>query len=383
MSGSAAGSTRPGTSIRAVETRHVAVETGIPNVVLPSGEHVVAPKIHVLLIRLTGSDGCEGHAFLWAPEARQIEAFRAVMRYLARHVVGQDCSSVPATTGQLRRASNFVGYDGLAAFGVAAFEMALRDQGCRRAGESLGRRIGRRRDSVRAYRTGCLLWTPIDDLATEASEIAATGVGALKMQLGSAELAEDVERVDAVRSALPDGVALMADATQRWSFTEAWRAAERLANHGLLWLEDPLGYDDWDGYRRLAQRSPIPLATGENLFSVDGYRRLVDLGIPYVVADLERVGGIDAWLRIAEVAEQGSSVMLPHIYPHVSTQLVSTISARETWVEIVPWFDPLAKDPLQVAGGMVEVPDRPGCGFTPALDAVDDLAVGPWIELTA
>src|SRR5690606_34750927 len=99
-----------------------------------------------------------------------------------------------------------------------------------------GRTIGRRRDRLRAYRTGCLLASPIDDIVGEANEAVARGILAIKMQVGSADVAVDIDRVQAVKASLPAGATLMVDATQAYDVPRAQRAAERFAELGVAWF---------------------------------------------------------------------------------------------------------------------------------------------------
>lgn len=359
----------------------MALETGIKEITLPSGMVVTAPKLDVLLVRLTDSDGYVGYSFLWASELRQIALFEAVVRYFAGQVVGRRLAEEPPTADLLRRASNFFGFEGLASFGVAAYEMAFTDLTCRRLGVSLGARLGRQRTRVPAYQTTGLLSMSIDELVAEVTATAATGVAGVKIMVGCPDLGQDVERIDAVRSALPGHVSLMADALQHWNYPQALRAAERLAPFDLVWLEEPILYDDLEGYRKLAQRSPVPIAAGEGQYGLASYQRLVDSGIPYLIGDLSRVGGISAWMRIADIAAAGSAVMLPHIYPQVSAQLVSALPAKEVWLENVPWFDDLAGGPFEFSEGCALVPDTPGSGFDPVADAIENHARGPWNTL--
>lgn len=374
----------PGVALAATvveaDVRRLGLPTGVKEFVLPSG-HRSPTELGVLLVRLVDDDGTVGYSFLWTQEARQLPLFEAVLRYFAGQVIGHRLDESPSLVSSLRRSTNFIGYEGLSAYGVSGYEMALQDLACRRLDVSLGALLGRVRQRVPAYQTGLFLWSSPEELVAEAKEMYQSGLRAMKMQVGAAHIEEDVERLRAVVSSLPDGVAIMADAVQRWSYPDALRAAESFAEFELVWLEDPLDYDDLASYRRLVERSPIPIATGESQYSPGSYRRLVEAGVPYLIGDLERVGGVSGWMRLADLARQSGSVILPHIYPHVSTQLVAAVDAKEVWWEYVPWFDELVGYDFELLDGQVIVPDRPGSGFDPSLDAVEDLARGPWTSL--
>ena len=68
------------------------------------------------------------------------------------------------------------------------------------------------------------------------------------MKVGRPQLAEDVERVTAMRELLGPDIPLMVDANMRWSVDEAIAAARALDGLGLVWLEEPTAPEDWDGH---------------------------------------------------------------------------------------------------------------------------------------
>jgi L-alanine-DL-glutamate epimerase-like enolase superfamily enzyme len=57
---------------------------------------------------------------------------------------------------------------------------------------------------------------------------------------------------------------LMVDANMRWSADEAIRAARRLSEFAVYWLEEPTISDDVEGHRRIVRDGGLPIATGES-----------------------------------------------------------------------------------------------------------------------
>src|SRR5260370_10300939 len=101
------------------------------------------------------------------------------------------------------------------------------------------------------------------------------GFSVVKVKIGGAPLSDDLCRIEAVLKILktPDQVAV--DANGRFDLDTAIAYAEALAPYGLRWYEeagDPL---DYDLQAKLAPRYPGPMATGENLFSVQDARNLI------------------------------------------------------------------------------------------------------------
>lgn len=372
----------PHAPITAVDVRYMALPTGIKPFVLPNG-HRTPTDLAALLVRLTDESGRTGTSLLWSQRQPQLGVMEAAVRYLAGSVVGMQPTPVGGYVAAMRQHATFLGQDGAIAFGVSGIEMALQDLACRTAGANLSVQLGRRRDRVRAYQTGLMLPATIDELVEEAAGILDRGIRAIKMIVGKPTVAEDVERVRAVRESLPADASLMVDALQRWTLPQSLEAAVALEPFGLEWIEDPMPHHDIAQYRELIATSPIPISTGETAFSRAAFEELLDAGVPYVIAELERSGGISGWMALAERVHERSAVLLPHIYPHVSAQLVAAIPQDSGWWEYVPWFDQLCTEPFDITDGWLTVPRASGTGFDPDPDAVERLALGPWIAASA
>jgi L-alanine-DL-glutamate epimerase-like enolase superfamily enzyme len=104
------------------------------------------------------------------------------------------------------------------------------------------------------------------------------GYRAVKMKVGGAPLDEDVCRIEAVRSVLPDGVTLAVDANARLDLETAVEYAKRLEPYDLAWFEEPCAPLDYAALARLAVDYSPPLATGENLLSADDVGNLLRYG---------------------------------------------------------------------------------------------------------
>jgi L-alanine-DL-glutamate epimerase-like enolase superfamily enzyme len=104
------------------------------------------------------------------------------------------------------------------------------------------------------------------------------GYRAVKMKVGGAPLGEDVRRIEAVRSVLPDGVTLAVDANARLDLDTAVEYAKALEPYDLAWFEEPCSPLDYAAFARLAVEYSPPLATGENLLSADDFGNLLRYG---------------------------------------------------------------------------------------------------------
>ena len=116
---------------------------------------------------------------------------------------------------------------------ISAVDMALWDLKAKRAGTALWRLLGGYDRKVPCYAGGIDLDLPLDALLRQTDGNLERGFRAIKMKVGRPRLAEDVERVAAMRRHLGDGFPLMADANMKWSAD--WRSAPPAPSPPLIW----------------------------------------------------------------------------------------------------------------------------------------------------
>ena len=140
------------------------------------------------------------------------------------------------------------------------------------------------------------------------------------MKIGGASLDEDLRRVEAALKVAGDGPNLAVDANGRFGLAEALDYARALEPYGLRWYEEPGDPLDYALMSAIAQSYKWPLATGENLFSVQEARNLVLYGgmrsdIDILQFDPALSYGLVEYLRTLEMlSQQGWSIRqcIPH-----------------------------------------------------------------------
>ena len=262
------------------------------------------------------------------------------------------------------REINFVGHKGIPVMAISAIDGALWDLRGKAAGLPIHRLIGAARDRVPAYASGGLwLSLAIDELQREAQGFVEQGFRAVKMRLGKPTPAEDAARVRAVREAIGPGVALMADANQQLTVTQAIRLGRMLEEHDLAWFEEPLPAYDLEGVARVAAALDTPIASGETEYTRYGFRQMLELkSADILMPDLQRVGGVTEFLRVSHMADAFDVPVSSHLFPEMSIQLLAALG-NATWLEHMPWFAPLYDGGLEVVDGHVAVPQAPGWGL--------------------
>src|SRR5215211_2431701 len=139
---------------------------------------------------------------------------------------------------------------------------------------------GKMTDKVFCY-VGGGWYTPgqtFKDVQDEMRRHLDTGYTMVKMKVGGLPLAEDVRRVEAVKTILPAHAQLAVDANAKFARQEVFGYAQALAPLGLRWFEEPCDPLDFALLADVAARYEPPLATVENLFSTQDVENLVRFG---------------------------------------------------------------------------------------------------------
>ncbi|NUR90552.1 MAG: mandelate racemase/muconate lactonizing enzyme family protein [Nonomuraea sp.] len=275
------------------------------------------PANHVLITEVELDDGRVGSGFSWTPQIGAAAVQALLEEDLRAALIGLE-PHPEVVWDLLWRHLREAGPGGITTIALAGVDLALWDLRCGERG--LADVLGRRRDSVPAYGSGVNLHYSLEELVAQAERW--KGLPAVKIKVGKPSLAEDVERVAAVREVVGPGTLLMVDANQRWDLHRARRAIAALSAFDLFWVEEPLPADDLPAHVALRSSVDVPIAVGENVYTVYGFRDLLTAGACDVVQpNVVRVGGITPFLRIAELARAFDVPVYPHLLPDVSAQL--------------------------------------------------------------
>jgi O-succinylbenzoate synthase len=140
-----------------------------------------------------------------------------------------------------------------------------------------------------------------DTAAAMAAEAVAAGITTVKVKVGAGALAEDADRVAAVREALGPAGRIRLDANGGWDVDTAVVALDRLAGFDLELVEQPVA--DLEDLARVRRRVAIPVAADESVRTLDDARRLAALdAADAVVVKVQPLGGIRAALQVIEAA---------------------------------------------------------------------------------
>ena len=326
------------------------------------------PAVTYLETTVTDSDGATGTGFAWTPSIGAASVAAMLRHDVRSFALGRGVDPV-ALWEPLWRHLHEAGSSGVTTIAMAGLDLALWDLAGRRADRSLAALLGApAAPSSPVYGSGVNLHVDLEALVEQARSWVDRGFPAVKIKVGSPDLARDLERVAAVREVVGDRP-LMIDANQRWDLDRATTALDALAAFDPTWIEEPLRADDLAGHVALAARTPIPIACGENLGTRHRFAEFARSGaVRTLQPNLVRIGGITPLAAIDAVcAEAGVDVAL-HLLPELSAQVAPALR-HPAAVEVVDGAE-LAHlgvlagpSPVRVADGRVRQEPHAGLGI--------------------
>jgi L-alanine-DL-glutamate epimerase-like enolase superfamily enzyme len=328
-------------------------------------------SIGCLLVYLNTDDGVTGESYMWLSSAGRLPVLDAMVKSLADLVVGRDPSDVRAIWQDMWDAVELLDRRGVTMFGISAIDTACWDLMGKAREAPVHRLLGTVRDRVPVYADGGLFTSmTIAELVTQANGFLDKGFRAMKMRIGPPSLAETEQRVAAIREAIGPDVALMADVNQGLNVADAIRLGRALEPYKLAWLEEPIPGHDIAGAARVAAEIDTPVALGQSIYNRYGFAEVMEREAAGVLMpDLQRVGGISEFIKVAHMAEALDLPVTPHLFTEQCLQLCAVLP-NCFYAEHISWFETLFAEPLEMEDGCLLVPDRPGLGFTFDPDAV-------------
>jgi galactonate dehydratase len=269
--------------------------------------------------------------------------------------------------------------------GLSAIDIALWDIEAKRLGVPLYALLGGPvRDKTRVYFTHWDASLPSGKRDTEAvTDLAARtreqGWTAVKytLPLAATELEridQDVAELAAIRKVFGSQVDIALECAETFTVRSAIQFANAIAPYRPLFMEEPTLRENPAGLGEVAAKSPVPIATGEGLFSRFEFKQLLDQkGAAIIQPDVMHAGGVTELRKIANMAEAYGVEVAPHQCsgPIAHMASMSTMSVCRNLVihecegadndlfrEMTDGAYPTQRD------GYVTLPDAPGLGIT-------------------
>lgn len=271
---------------------------------IANGKHIYTHNELNLLV-IDTDEGIRGYGCSWAIEFAET---------MGKAIIGEDPLNHECIWSKTY-VPKFIGRRGTSCKTVSAIDIALWDIKAKVANMPLYQLLGGYRQRVPYYVAGGYYAQDkgIKELQQEMEEYISWGVQAVKMKVGGVSMKEDAARVKAVREVIGEDRKLMLDANCAYRYFEAIEFSKMVEEYHPYWLEEPVDADDYDGYKKVAQKSNIPLAAGENEVTRFGFRDLINTqAISILNPDAATMGGVTEFMKVAGYADANGIIMSPH-----------------------------------------------------------------------
>jgi L-alanine-DL-glutamate epimerase-like enolase superfamily enzyme len=317
-----------------------------------------------LLLQLRTDDGLNAFGLAHTSTVGKARALEVMVNELLPNMIGQSALDHEQIYHRAFTFFTDLGHSGAALQALAAIDVALWDLKGKALQQPLHRLLGARRDRVPCYASGGLRrHQSIDQLVADAADFVKRGFGGMKLRLGARRFAEDADRVRAVRDVIGSEVNLMVDLNWSLSPPDAIRLGRMLEPFDLFWIEDPVDAEDFDGLAKVSLALDTRVTFGETLEKIDQFRLCLEKqAADCYMADVQKLGGISAWMRVAALLEASHLPLASHTEPEVQVHLIAAAPNGLT-VEYTPSHDVLYKEPLKIENGLMRVPNNPGLGM--------------------
>ncbi len=328
-----------------------------------------------LLVRIEATDGTVGWGEAASAPTMTGDTLGGLVAAVRDHIGpalgGKDAHTWPALRPLLRQA--LLGNGGA----HSAVEMAMLDLVGRSTGRRLIDLVGKpRREAVKP------MWllgnkTAAEDVV-EAHAKQREGFNFFKLKIGVKPLAKEIAIAHMVREALPK-TPLCADANCGLTLANAKTYVDKTRKAGLMFVEQPLAYDDIEGLKKLTRASKAPIGIDEGIHSFADIETSARAGAGGVSLKLIKLGGIAAAVEAGRLCQKlGLSVNIAakiaesSISSAAALHLACAVPKADWGVSLTHFYlaEDLVKRPLPLADGLVALPEAPGLGVE-----VDERAV--------
>jgi L-alanine-DL-glutamate epimerase-like enolase superfamily enzyme len=230
-----------------------------------------------------------------------------------------------------------------------------------------------------------------------AQDVARSGIRAAKFgwgPYGRGSVKEDAEQVAAAREGLGRDGILLIDAGTVWfdDVSVAEQRLDALRAARAQWLEEPFVSGALEAYKNLSAKSgAVRLAGGEGCHNFHQAKNMIDYGgVGYIQIDTGRIGGITTAKQVADYAAQRNVIFVNHTfttYLALSASIQPYAGLEDHELCEYP-FDPspLGRDFTRTkiapdAHGMIRLPETPGLGIEPDLNALEAYALDVEIKV--
>ena len=218
---------------------------------------------------------------------------------------------------------------------------------------------GKVRDAVPVY-ASFPRYRTIDDVIKAVNKAIERGFKIVKIHQPPAMVKDTLKKI---RETFGD-IQIAVDLNSPFDYSSVIKLLNEIYKYDVEWIEEPIyPPNDYDSLKKLSK--DFPIAAGENEYTLQGFKKLLEADPLYIQPDISKIGGISKFLKVIALAETYNIKVMPHLRPQRSAiALFHTLQVASTRNSILRVEFPLAEIPsdlfkvsFRVKDGLVNVPD--------------------------
>ncbi len=277
------------------------------------------------LCRVRSADGAEGVS---VAHSGMRSLYPIFINSLQPFFIGKDARDLDLLLDKVLIYGFNFRYSGLAlGIPLATIEFAILDMLGRISGKSIGQLIGEiHHPRVAVYQATEYREKPVaESLELIKRDVAEYNAHAVKIKVGGLMfMTKDInavgpegrteEIIPLVRKTFGDDMALYADSNGFYSVDEAIRVGRLLEEYNYGFFEEPVMFDWYEETKQVADALTMPVAGGEQEYSLHGFRWLIaNDGLQIVQPDNYYFGGMIRSMKVARMAQAFGKTCTPHM----------------------------------------------------------------------
>lgn len=329
-------------------------------------------------VRIETEDGQHGLGEA-SPMRGGFAALDLVTREMAPVLVGRDPLDHAVLVDTLFHRCVKLGPEGMVTSALAAIDIALWDLKGKHLGQPVHKLLGGAwRDTLPCYASigGNAARTVDEVVRTVAERVEKERPAAVKIRWDGDRTKQDVDipgdirKAKAVRALLGDEIPIGFDANNGYSVGGAMRVGRALEDLGYSWFEEPVQHYHVKAMGEVAQRLSITVSAGEQTYTQQGLKDLIEAGVRMIQPDIIKMGGITGLMQAASLAFAHGVEFVPHqtqptIGHLANLHVLSTVMHLTCPVELADNWErgsPVFRNGAAPVGGHFVLPTGPGLG---------------------
>ncbi len=279
--------------------------------------------------------------------------------------LGKDAGAIDATMLAAQRAFHTFGRNGPVIYALSAFDIALWDLAAQRAGQPLFRLLGGSDPRLKLYASLMPFDGDAQAIARNCRKAHDAGFAFVKLH------EKTIPAFMAAREAVDASVPIALDVNCPWTVDEAKEIARAIKGKGFAWLEEPVfPPEDFAGLAAV-RREGVAIAGGENIGSLEEFRRAFQAGaLDVAQPSVIKIGGISEMRRVAALAAEHGVRVAPHCFYWGPGYLAAAHFAASTAPQPLletPFigFERTPHKGIDTGKGELTLAETPGLGFAP------------------